>query len=117
MSTSTQIAEERTRRHLVAIPGGRELGATVSSPRWAPIVIRRSVAGDRRALRELAYLDSRRPLAEDMLVAEQGGWIVAAITLDGESVIADPFLPTADAVALLRVRAKQLAREVGRPVA
>ena len=42
--------------------------------------------------------------------------VVAAIALGDGTVIADPFLPTADLVALLRLRANQLGREV-RPVA
>ena len=38
-----------------------------------------------------------------MLLAEQDGVVVAALA--GERVIADPFRPTADVVALLRLHA------------
>jgi hypothetical protein len=112
MTTSTtQIEAVPTRRsHLTSVPTGCTSDVPRSDGRWAPIVIRMSVAGDRRALRQLAYLDSQRPAAEDMLLAEQAGEIMAAITLSGETTIADPFRPTADAVALLRLRASQLNR-------
>ncbi len=43
-----------------------------------------------------------------MLVAVVEGRIWAALALDGDRVIADPFLPTAPAVELLRLRVTQL---------
>ena len=43
-----------------------------------------------------------------MLVAEQAGELVAALPLDGGNALADPFKPTADIVALLQMRARQL---------
>jgi hypothetical protein len=67
------------------------------------VVIRSARGSDGRALEDLARLDSQRPLTGDALVAEQDGRLVAAI--DGERVIADPFRPTADVVALLNLRA------------
>jgi hypothetical protein len=67
------------------------------------VVIRAARGSDGIALEDLARLDSQRPLAGDVLLAEQDGELVAA--LDGERVIADPFRATADLVALLRVRA------------
>ncbi len=67
------------------------------------VVIRAARGSDGIALENLARLDSQRPLAGDALVAEQDGRLVAA--LDGDRVIADPFRPTSDVIALLRVRA------------
>ena len=67
------------------------------------VVIRAARGSDGIALDDLARLDSQRPLAGDVLLAEQDGELVAA--LDGERVIADPFRSTVDLVALLRVRA------------
>ena len=67
------------------------------------VVIRSARGSDGHALADLARLDSQRPLTGDVLVAEQGGRLVAAI--DGERAIADPFRPTADLVALLNLRA------------
>ena len=70
----------------------------------APTVVIRAARGsDGTALDDLARLDSQRPPAGDVLVAEQGGELVAALA--GDRVIADPFRPTDDVVALLRVRA------------
>ncbi len=66
------------------------------------VVIRAARGSDGIALEDLARLDSQRPLAGDVLVAEQDGRLVAALA--GDRVIADPFRPTADLVTLLRVR-------------
>ena len=66
------------------------------------VIIRAARGSDGDRLAQLALLDSQRPLAGEILVAEQNGELVAA--LGAERVIADPFRPTADLVALLRVR-------------
>ena len=66
------------------------------------VVIRAARGSDGDRLAQLAHLDSQRPLAGEILVAEQGGELVAALGAD--RAIADPFRPTADLVALLRVR-------------
>ena len=66
------------------------------------VTIRAARGSDGDRLAQLALLDSQRPLAGEILVAEQGGELVAALGAD--RVIADPFRPTADLVALLRVR-------------
>jgi hypothetical protein len=75
------------------------------------VVIRAARGSDGDALENLAMMDSQRPLDGDVLLAEQDGLIVAA--LSGDRAIADPFRPTADLLALLRVRAGRPAR-VGR---
>jgi hypothetical protein len=67
------------------------------------VVIRAARGSDGTALENLARMDSQRPVSGDVLVAEQDGVIVAAIA--GDRVIADPFRPTAELVALLRLRA------------
>jgi hypothetical protein len=67
------------------------------------VVIRAARGSDGDFLSRLALLDSQRPLAGDVLVAEQDGELVAALA--GERVIADPFRRTDDVVALLRLRA------------
>jgi hypothetical protein len=66
-----------------------------------PITIRTSTASDTRALHRLAELDSARPLPGPALIAEHRGHAVAAVSLDGQRSIADPFLPTADVVEML----------------
>jgi hypothetical protein len=73
------------------------------------LVLRRSTAEDEPALARLARLDSAPRPRGDMLVAEVEDQIVAAVPLDGGPAIADPFLPTADIVEILRARAERLA--------
>jgi hypothetical protein len=77
-------------------------------PVWAAVVIRLAVADDRAALRRLAELDSAAPLHGATLLAEQHGRPVAALSLKDGSAIGDPFVATADLLALLRLRAAQL---------
>ena len=80
-----------------------------------PVAIRRARDSDMPMLRDLAALDSAAPLDGPVLVAVIEGRIWAAIGLDGERVIADPFLPTAPAVELLRLRLAQLRAAERRP--
>jgi antirestriction protein ArdC len=68
--------------------------------------IRHATNGDALALRDLAELDSRDELTGAILVAEAGGAIAAALSLDDGRVVADPFRPTDQIVAQLRVRAE-----------
>ena len=79
-------------------------------PLWSPLVIRLATAGDLRALERLAELDSRPAPTGTTLIAEQGGSLVAAVSLHDGDQIADPFVPSADVTELLRVRARQLTR-------
>ena len=67
--------------------------------------LRRATALDEQALRELAALDSARPLTGDVLLAEVGFAVVAALSLSDGRVVADPLKPTADVVCVLRARA------------
>jgi hypothetical protein len=73
------------------------------------ITIRSAVAADSAALRRLAELDSRRPLRGSVLIAEVGGVAVAARSVDDGRTAADPFVATAEAVAMLNVRARAIA--------
>ena len=73
------------------------------------VVIRAARGSDGAALENLARLDSQRPLAGDVLLAEQDGRLVAAVA--GERVIADPFRPTVDVIALLNVRSGRTRRD------
>ncbi|MFP5363303.1 MAG: hypothetical protein ACLGI5_11315 [Thermoleophilia bacterium] len=79
------------------------------------VAIRRAADSDAPLLRELAELDSERPLRGPALVAVVEGRIWAAAGLDDDRVVADPFLPTAAAVELLRLRVRQLRAADGRP--
>jgi hypothetical protein len=75
------------------------------------VVIRAARGPDGIALENLARMDSQRPLAGEVLLAEQDGVIVAAI--GGDRVIADPFRPTADLVGLLRLHAGRASQADG----
>ena len=74
------------------------------------IHLRRATALDDVALRRLAALDSARPLAGDVLLAEVGEELWAALSLDDGHAVADPLRPSADAVLLLGERGRQLRR-------
>lgn len=77
----------------------------------APIIaLRLARTDDARALDELAALSERAPLAGPVMLAVVDGRPVAAGSLTDGRVVADPFVATADAVALLRVRMAALGR-------
>jgi hypothetical protein len=73
-----------------------------------PVLMRRSGVADALRLRELARLDSKRMPAGPFIVADVAGEVVAAVSLSSGTIVADPFRPTGDAVAMLRLRALQV---------
>ena len=77
----------------------------------ASISIRPARGDDYVELWSVAALDSSFVPAEPLLVAEQDGEIVAALSLSSGATIADPFRRSAGAVSLLRLRASQHAGE------
>lgn len=77
------------------------------------LTIRLASPDDARVLRRLAALDSSRPVAGRVLLAELNGVPAAAIALETGSVIADPFQRTAEAVRMLALRRNQLMRQGG----
>ena len=84
--------------------------------------IRQATQADHRQLERLALLDSSRLDEDRYAVAEMGGEIVAAVSIDSGRAIADPFRPTADLVELLRThigsavgRSRRLTLSVRRP--
>jgi hypothetical protein len=79
------------------------------------ISIRRAVPADESQLARLAALDSARPPRGPALVAEADSRMLAALPLGSGRPIADPFEPTAEAVALLQLRAEQLRRAETEP--
>ena len=74
------------------------------------LTLRLAVPADAEALDRLAQLDSRRAPRGAVLVAEVGGDLWAAISIDDGHAVADPFRPTGELVALLVERARQLRR-------
>jgi hypothetical protein len=65
---------------------------------------------DEAAIRRVAALDGRRAPAGRVLVAEADGEVIAALSMDDGTRAADPFRWTTDVVALMEMRAAQLAR-------
>ena len=76
------------------------------------LTIRSATAADAAALAHLAELDSSTVPAEPVFVAELEDRLIAAVSARDGAAIADPFTHSADAVELLRRRARQAA---GRP--
>ena len=66
------------------------------------ITLRHATAADAAALARLAELEEAAPLTGDVLVAERGGAVVAALAPADDRAVADIFLPTAYAVRMLR---------------
>ena len=71
-----------------------------------PILVRPARSVDADALTVLAALDSAAPLTGEVLLAVAGGEVAAAMSLDTGAVVADPFVPTAHLVDLLRTAAR-----------
>jgi len=69
---------------------------------------------DRERLARLAELDSSPVPGGAVLGAEVDGHLVAAIAIDDGRVIADPFRPTSELQALLKLRASQLRTQPAR---
>jgi hypothetical protein len=75
----------------------------------APTIAIRPAGGDEAEIvRDIALLDSAKPLTGPTLFAVVDGWPVAAGSLTEDRVVANPMVPTADAVALLRARMAHL---------
>ncbi len=85
---------------------------TPSRPLWrsGPAVeLRPARADDEAATGRLAALDDAPALEGPVLLAVVDGEAVAALALDDGRVVANPFVPTAHAVSLLRLRAEHVA--------
>lgn len=74
------------------------------------VLVRHAHASDAPALARLAALDSAAAPAGDVLLAESGGQLRAAVSVETGAVIADPFAPTAELVELLRFAARPAPR-------
>jgi hypothetical protein len=66
------------------------------------LTIRPADLADLAGLDRLAALDSASPPTGEVLVAEVGGELWAAIAVETGAAIADPFRPSGDLVELLR---------------
>jgi hypothetical protein len=72
------------------------------------LTVRTATEADGADLLRLARLDSSRPPSGQVIVAEDRGVMVAAMSVDNGATIADPFRATAAIVAMLHLRAEQL---------
>jgi hypothetical protein len=70
------------------------------------LTLRLAGPADAGALRRLAELDSSAAPRGEVLVAEVGGDIWAAVSLEDHHAVADPFRPTSELVFLLHQRAR-----------
>ncbi|MEA2297880.1 MAG: hypothetical protein QOF77_816 [Solirubrobacteraceae bacterium] len=78
-------------------------------PDGLPVTIRRAYPDDGVALARLADLDDGLVPRGSVLVAEVGGELWAAASLDGRGAVADPFRPSAGLLRALRSRARRTA--------
>jgi hypothetical protein len=82
--------------------------AAAPLPEVQRVTVRLAESADFDAIVRLAALDSARVPEGELVLAELNGSIQAAVPVDGGNAIANPFVPTADIVKLLEVRARQL---------
>jgi hypothetical protein len=75
------------------------------------VVIRIATPADLDELRRLAALDSARALLGTVLVAQSDGHIRAAYSVEEGRAVADPFVPSAGLVELLKARSALLRGE------
>lgn len=72
------------------------------------VTLRFGTAADDGALARLSALDSSKPPARPVLLAEVNGQLRAALGLSDGTAVADPFHASADLMDLLGARARQL---------
>ena len=72
------------------------------------MTLRRYSGDDHDPLAHLAALDSSKPPHQPVVVAEVGGELRAALSLNDGSLVADPFHLTGGVADLLRAYARQL---------
>jgi len=73
------------------------------------VTLRFGSPADEGPLAHLAALDSSKPPAHPVLLAEVDGQLLAALALSDGTVVADPFHPTVHLIDLLRARARRRA--------
>lgn len=76
----------------------------------AAITIRLLGETDAERIAQLAQLDSSQPPAGELLGIEVEGRLLAAVSVEGGELIADPFARSEEFRALLALRAEQLRR-------
>jgi len=79
-----------------------------SAAAYVPAIELRLVDAEAQAVRRLAALDDAPKLTGQVLLALINDDAVAGLSLQDRGVVANPFVPTRDVVALLRLRAEHL---------
>jgi hypothetical protein len=74
----------------------------------APAIELRIVDAEAQAVRRLAALDDAAELTGQVLLALVNDDAVAGLSLQDRRVVANPFVPTREVVALLRLRAEHV---------
>jgi len=87
---------------------GNSNGSGAPAQAASEVTIRTLASDDAPALRSLAERDTAAIPAGSIVGAERDGRLQAAISLSSGHVVADPFRPTADLVAMLKLRAGQM---------
>ena len=87
---------------------GIEPSPAEHASRAQTIALRIAAPDEGAVVTRLAALDDARALDGQVLLAVADGEPIAALSLDDGRVVANPFVCTADAVALLRVRERHL---------
>jgi hypothetical protein len=82
--------------------------ATATPTNLDAVLIRPAAESDAATLERLAQLDSASALRGDVLLAEVGGRVLAAMRVDDHAHVADPFARTSDLVDLLAARAERV---------
>jgi len=97
-------ASERRRR----APGRHANVGSAGQAAASTMELRLVAAAETEVVGRLAALDDAPELEGQVLLALVDGQAVAALSLRDQRVVANPFVPTRDVVALLRLRAEHL---------
>ena len=107
---NAELRRDASARRLSRLARRRRAATQAADGSTDEVTVRRlDPLADRAALVRLAERDSAAVLSGEVIGAEVGGSLVAAISVRSNRVIADPFTPTANLRSLLEVRAAQLA--------
>jgi hypothetical protein len=86
-------------------------GPVQLTPVDARVTFRYAGPADAEALTVLAQLDSSRAPSGDVIVADTGGELWAAVSLDDGHAVANPFRPSGELTWRLMERAREINKE------
>ena len=92
------LMSRRSKRYTSSRMGGYE-----------SVAVRLARPEDESSIHRIASLDGKKAPTGRVLVAEADSEIIAALAIEGGSAVADPCRWTSDVVALMEMRAEQLA--------